>query len=73
VFRPLLRRKLPHLDQRTLTRRWLLAAELAQQTLANTLTLHLACPPTTGPKEAELEQFIKDLVAFIAAGLRAPL
>jgi AcrR family transcriptional regulator len=73
VFRPLLRRKLPHLDQRTLTRRWLLAAELAQQTLANTLTLHLACPPATGPKEAELEQFIKDLVAFIAAGLRAPL
>ena len=72
VFRPLLRRKLPHLDQRTLTRRWLLAAELAQQTLANTLTLHLACPPATGPKEAELEQFIKDLVAFIAAGLRAP-
>ena len=72
VFRPLLRRKLPHLDQRTLTRRWLLAAELAQQTLANTLMLHLACPPATGPKEAELEQFIKDLVAFIAAGLRAP-
>ena len=73
VFRPLLRRKLPHLDQRTLTRRWLLAAELAQQTLANTLTLHLACPPSSGPKEADLEQFIKDLVAFIAAGLRAPL
>ena len=73
LFRPLLRRSLPHLDARTLTRRWLFAADLAQHALANALEVHLGATAGGGvPTRAQLEQFQRDLVAFISGGLRAP-
>jgi AcrR family transcriptional regulator len=70
-FRPLLRRALPRLDVRTLTRRWLLAVDLAQQALAN-VTVHLECPAGAAPRPVELERFVRELVSFITEGLRAP-
>jgi AcrR family transcriptional regulator len=73
LFRPLLRRALPHLDARTLTRRWLLAADLAQHALANALEVHLdAAASGAAPNRAQLDHFQRDLVAFISGGLRAP-
>jgi AcrR family transcriptional regulator len=73
LFRPLLQRALPHLDARTLTRRWLFAADLAQHALANALEVHLETAGSTGvPTRAQLEHFQRDLVAFISGGLRAP-
>jgi AcrR family transcriptional regulator len=66
LFRPLLKRVLPSLAGRTLTRRWQFAADLAQQALANALGIR-------APGPAELEQFIADLAAFICGGLRAAL
>jgi AcrR family transcriptional regulator len=73
LFRPLLRRALPQLDARTLTRRWLFAADLAQHALANALEVHLeAAASARGPGRAQLEHFQRDLVAFISGGLRAP-
>jgi AcrR family transcriptional regulator len=73
LFRPLLRRALPHLDARTLTRRWLFAADLAQHALANALEVHLETAGSAGvPTRAQLEHFQRDLVAFISGGLRAP-
>jgi AcrR family transcriptional regulator len=70
VFRPLLRRALPRLDVHTLTARWLLAVDLAQQALANT-AVHLDLQPGVPPRPAELDRFVGALVAFIAAGLAA--
>jgi AcrR family transcriptional regulator len=70
-FRPLLRRALPRLDVRTLTRRWLLAVDLAQQALGN-VAVHLECPAGVAPRPAELERFVRELVTFITEGLRAP-
>lgn len=73
LFTPLLRRALPQLDARTLTRRWLFAADLAQHALANALEVHLGTAAAAGvPSRAQLEQFQRDLVAFISGGLRAP-
>lgn len=73
LFRPLLRRALPHLDARTLTRRWLFAADLAQHALANALEVHLEAATGAGaPTRVQLEHFQEDLVAFISGGLRAP-
>jgi AcrR family transcriptional regulator len=73
LFRPLLRRALPQLDARTLTRRWLLAADLAQHALANALEVHLdAAASDAVPTRAQLDHFQRDLVAFISGGLRAP-
>ena len=73
LFRPLLRRALPHLDARTLTRRWRFAADLAQHALANALEVHIEAAASDGvPTRAQLEQFRRDLVAFISGGLRAP-
>jgi AcrR family transcriptional regulator len=72
LFRPLLHRALPRLDARTLTRRWLFAADLAQHALANALEVHLeAATGAGGPSRAQLEHFQQDLVAFISGGLRA--
>jgi AcrR family transcriptional regulator len=71
VFRPLLRRALPQLDARTITRRWLLAVDLAQQALANAAA-HLDCAAGTAARASELERFVRELIAFIAAALRAP-
>ena len=71
LFRPLLRRALPHLDERTRTRRWLFAADLAQHALANAVEVHLETG-ADGPTAAQLEHFQQDLVAFISGGLRAP-
>jgi AcrR family transcriptional regulator len=70
VFRPLLRRALPQLDVRSLTRRWLLAVDLAQQALANT-GVHLDCAPGETPRAVDLEHFVRQLVLFITAGLRS--
>jgi AcrR family transcriptional regulator len=70
VFRPLLRRALPRLDVRTLTARWLLAVDLAQQALANT-AVHLDLEPGVPPRPQDLDRFVTALVAFIAAGLAA--
>lgn len=69
VFRPLLRRALPQLDVRSLTRRWLLAVDLAQQALANA-GVHLDCAPGEAPRPVDLEHFVRQLVLFITAGLR---
>ena len=71
VFRPLLQRALPHLDERTLTRRWRFAADLAQQALANALEGHLGSPAGVTPKRSQFERFLEDLIAFISGGLRA--
>jgi len=71
IFRPLLQRALPELDGRTLTRRWHFAADLAQHALANALEVHVAAGARASPKPAEFEQFLKDLMAFIAGGLSA--
>jgi AcrR family transcriptional regulator len=68
TFRPLLRRALPRLDVRTLTRRWLLAVDLAQQALAN-IAVHLQLDAGHAPRPADLEQFVCTLVDFITAGL----
>ncbi len=73
LFRPLLRRALPHLDERALTRRWLFAADLAQHALANALEVHLDAPGGGGvPTRQQLEHFQRDLVGFISGGLRVP-
>ena len=73
LFRPLLRRALPHLDARTLTRRWLFAADLAQHALANALEVHLeAAAGAAVPTRASWSISRRDLVAFISGGLRAP-
>jgi AcrR family transcriptional regulator len=68
LFRPLLRRALPQLEERTLMRRWRFAADLAQQALANALEDHLA---GGGARGARFTQFLEDLMAFISGGLRA--
>jgi len=73
LFRPLLRRALPQLDERTLTRRWRFAADLAQHALANALEGHLGSPAGKAPQRAQFEQFLRDLSAFISGGLRAPV
>jgi AcrR family transcriptional regulator len=72
VFRPLLQRALPQLDEPTLTRRWRFAADLAQQALANALEGHLGAPPREAPARAQFESFLRDLIAFICGGLSAP-
>ncbi len=71
VFRPLLCRALPHLDERTLTRRWRFAADLAQHALANALEGEPGCVAGWAPKRAQFEQFLRELIAFISGGLRA--
>jgi hypothetical protein len=71
VFRPLLQRALPHLDERTLTRRWRLAADLAQHALANALEGQPGALAGSAPKRAQFEQFLRELIAFISGGLRA--
>lgn len=72
VFLPLLRRALPQLDDRTLTRRWVLASELAGHALSNAGELHLGAGTRRLPGAAEIEDFLSGLVSFIAGGLRAP-
>lgn len=72
LFRPLLRRALPRLDERTLTRRWHLAADLAQHALANALEVQCDANVRTPPRRAEFEQFLRELIGFISGGLRAP-
>jgi AcrR family transcriptional regulator len=71
IFRPLLRRALPRIDERTLTRRWHFAADLAQHALANALETHLAPGAHSRPGLVEFDQFLKDLARFIAGGLSA--
>ena len=71
LFRPLLRRALPHLDEQVLTCRWRFAADLAQHALANALGARVAAPLRTAPERAEFEEFTQELIAFISGGLRA--
>ncbi len=71
VFRPLLRRALPHLEERTLTRRWRFAADLAQHALANALEGQGGALAGSAPRRAQFEQFLRELIAFISGGLRA--
>jgi AcrR family transcriptional regulator len=71
LFHPLLRRALPGVDERTLTRRWRFAADLAQQALANALEGHLGSPAGVTPRRAQFERFLADLIAFISGGLNA--
>jgi AcrR family transcriptional regulator len=70
LFRPLLRRALPQLDERILMRRWRFAADLAQHALANALEGHLGSS-ATAPTRAEFAEFLRDLGDFISGGLRA--
>ncbi len=72
VFRPLLRRALPHLQERTLTRRWRFAADLAQHALANALEGESGCVAGGAPRRAQFEPFLRELIGFISGGLRAP-
>ena len=72
MFLPLLRRALPRLDDRTLMRRWALASELAGHALTNARELHLGTGARGRLGPAEFEDFLRELVAFIAGGLRAP-
>jgi AcrR family transcriptional regulator len=71
LFRPLLRRALPQLDEHALTCRWRFAADLAQHALANALGARVDAPTRTAPKRAEFEEFTQQLIAFISGGLRA--
>lgn len=77
MFLPLLRRALPGCDDATLTRRWALASELAVSALARAETLHRAAH--RGARRAARKngasdpaQLVRELVSFIAGGLRAP-
>jgi AcrR family transcriptional regulator len=72
LFLPLLRRTLPEVDTRTLTRRWLFAADLTQHALANLLQVHLESASPDGPNARQFERFVRELGAFIVGGLRAP-
>jgi AcrR family transcriptional regulator len=71
LFLPLLQRALPHTALGTLKRRWLFAADLVQHALANALEVHLDSAAGAAPAPAQFEQFLRDLVTFISAGLRA--
>jgi AcrR family transcriptional regulator len=71
LFRALLRRALPGVDERTLTLRWRFAADLAQQALANALEGHLGAPAGVKPRRAQFERFLADLIGFIIGGLGA--
>jgi len=71
LFRPLLQRALPLLDERTLMRRWRFAADLAQHALAHALTPRAELPHPAAPRRAEFEEFLRELVSFICGGLRA--
>jgi len=70
LFRPLLRRALPGVEDRVLTQRWHFAADLAQHALANALEVRLTCGTRAAPKRAEFQQFLQELIGFIAGGLR---
>jgi AcrR family transcriptional regulator len=71
LFRPLLRRALPALDEPTLMRRWRFAADLAQHALANALEGHLGQPAGAAPTRTQFAEFLRDLGDFISGGLRA--
>lgn len=71
LFRPLLRRALPGLDEPTLMRRWRFAADLAQHALANALEGHLGKPAGAAPTRTQFAEFLRDLGDFISGGLRA--
>lgn len=71
LFRPLLRRALPDVDERVLTQRWHFAADLAQHALANALEVCVLSGARTAPKRADFDRFVGELVGFIAGGLRA--
>ncbi len=72
IFLPLLRRALPALDESTLKRRWALASELAAHAVANTQELHAGAGGRGRLGREGLERFLRELVTFIAGGLRAP-
>lgn len=73
LFLPLLRKALPAVDDRTLTRRWIFAAELAQHALANTVELHVGAVAEHAAGAEDFERFLCELVTFISGGLRAGL
>jgi AcrR family transcriptional regulator len=68
LFMPLLRRAVPNLEERTLIRRWILAAELA---LASASRLPILDKAPARAERAELEAAFAELVDFIVGGLRA--
>ena len=72
IFLPLLRRALPALDESTLKRRWALASELAAHADANTQEMHAGAGGRGRLGREGLERFLRELVTFIAGGLRAP-
>lgn len=72
IFLPLLRRALPALDENSLKRRWALASELAAHAAANTQELHTGAGGRGRLGREGLERFLRELVTFIAGGLRAP-
>jgi AcrR family transcriptional regulator len=71
LFLPLLQRALPHIALGMLKRRWLFAADLVQHALANALEVHLDAAAGAARAPSQFEQFLRDLVTFISAGLRA--
>jgi len=71
LFLPYLKKVLPHFSERTLTQRWLFAAELALQSLANLGNLNLAAPHAKQTPEA-VETFLDALIEFIVGGIRGP-
>jgi len=70
LFLPYLKKALPHQPERVLTQRWLLAAELAVQSLANIANLNIAAMQTKQSPEA-IEHFLDALTDFLAGGLAA--
>lgn len=72
IFLPLLRRALSALDENSLKRRWALASELAAHAVANAPELHERAGRRGQIGRAALERFQRELVSFIAGGLRAP-
>ena len=71
VFLPLLRRALPHLDDATLIRRWLLTAEFALHALGNKDNPYYAAILPKASKPQTLEQYLSQLTKFLAGGLTA--
>lgn len=72
IFLPLLRRWLSGLDENSLKRRWALASELAARAVANAPELHERAGRRGQIGRATLERFQRELIRFIAGGLRAP-
>jgi len=67
LFLPHLKKALPRVSESVLTQRWLLASELAVQSLANIGNLNVVLAHKQTPEA--IETFLTALIKFIAGGL----